>query len=77
MMAVARHGHYFRYIELVRCALLDLIDYNYPQMEASGYLWPIIDTWMKQPASLRFGQRVRVRATPTGVPEPLEDRLPC
>nr|WP_042035727.1 MULTISPECIES: thioesterase family protein [Aeromonas] len=65
MMAVAWHGHYFRYIELARCALLDLIDYNYPQMEASGYLWPIIDTRMKYLAPLRFGQRVRVRATLT------------
>ncbi|WP_260392243.1 acyl-CoA thioesterase, partial [Aeromonas hydrophila] len=63
--AVAWHGHYFRYIELARCALLDLIDYNYPQMEASGYLWPIIDTRMKYLAPLRFGQRVRVRATLT------------
>ena len=24
MMAVAWHGHYFRYVELARCALLDL-----------------------------------------------------
>ncbi|MFQ1903501.1 acyl-CoA thioesterase [Aeromonas veronii] len=63
MMAVAWHGHYLRYIELARCALLDRIDYNYPQMEASGYLWPIIDVRMKYIAPLRFGQTVRVRAT--------------
>lgn len=63
MMAVAWHGHYFRYIELARCALLELIDYNYPQMDASGYFWPVIDTRMKYLAPLRFGQRVRVRAT--------------
>ena len=63
MMAVAWHGHYLRYIELARCALLDRIDYNYPQMEASGYLWPVIDVRMKYVAPLRFGQTVRVRAT--------------
>lgn len=63
MMAVAWHGHYLRYIELARCALLDRIDYNYPQMEASGYLWPVIDVRMKYIAPLRFGQAVRVRAT--------------
>ncbi|WP_420911702.1 acyl-CoA thioesterase [Aeromonas finlandensis] len=63
MMAVAWHGHYLRYIELARCALLDSIDYNYPQMEASGYLWPVIDVRMKYIAPLRFGQTVRVRAT--------------
>ncbi|WP_429210074.1 acyl-CoA thioesterase [Aeromonas veronii] len=63
MMAVAWHGHYLRYIELARCALLDRIDYNYPQMEASGYLWPVIDVRMMYIAPLRFGQTVRVRAT--------------
>lgn len=63
MMAVAWHGHYLRYIELARCALLDRIDYNYPQMEASGYLWPVIDVRMKYIAPLRFGQTVRVHAT--------------
>ncbi|MEM0550528.1 4-hydroxybenzoyl-CoA thioesterase [Aeromonas jandaei] len=63
MMAVAWHGHYLRYIELARCALLDRIDYNYPQMEASGYLWPVIDVRMKYIAPLRFGQTVRVCAT--------------
>lgn len=63
MMAVAWHGHYLRYIELARCALLDRIDYNYPQMEDSGYLWPVIDVRMKYIAPLRFGQTVRVRAT--------------
>ncbi|EOD56390.1 acyl-CoA thioesterase [Aeromonas molluscorum] len=62
MMAVAWHGHYVRYIELARCALLEQIDYNYPQMEASGYLWPIIDLRLKYMAPLRFGQKVRVEA---------------
>ena len=49
-------------VELARCALLDLIDYNYPQMEDSGYLWPIIDTRMKYIAPLLFDQLVRVEA---------------
>ncbi|MGY3869482.1 acyl-CoA thioesterase [Aeromonas crassostreae] len=62
MMAVAWHGHYVRYIELARCALLEQIDYNYPQMEASGYLWPVIDLRLKYMAPLRFGQKVRVVA---------------
>ena len=62
MMAVAWHGHYVRYIELARCALLETIDYNYPQMEASGYHWPIIDLRLKYMAPLRFGQKVRVEA---------------
>ena len=62
MMAVAWHGHYVRYIELARCALLEQIDYNYPQMDESGYFWPIIDLRLKYMAPLRFGQKVRVEA---------------
>ena len=57
------HGHYIKYIEIARCKLLDKIDYNYPEMEASGYLWPLIDIRLRyaQPAS--FQQKIRVRAT--------------
>ncbi len=62
MMQVAWHGHYARYLELARCALLDSIDYNYPQMEASGYAWPVIDMRIRYAQPLRFQQVVRVRA---------------
>jgi len=40
---VAWHGHYVKYFEIARCKLLDKFDYNYPQMTASGYFWPIIE----------------------------------
>ena len=40
---IAWHGHYAKYFEIARCKLLDKFDYNYPQMKASGYFWPIID----------------------------------
>ncbi|MGB2150435.1 MAG: acyl-CoA thioesterase, partial [Cobetia amphilecti] len=43
MMEVAWHGHYVRYLEIARCKLLDMLDYNYPQMRDSGYAWPVID----------------------------------
>ena len=36
-MEVVWHGHYVKYLEIVRCVLLDTIDYNYAQMKASGY----------------------------------------
>ncbi len=46
-MNVAWHGHYVKYFEIARCALLRRFDYDYPQMQASGYLWPIVDCHLK------------------------------
>ena len=43
LMEVVWHGHYAKYFELARCAVLKLIDYDYDQMRDSGYLWPIVD----------------------------------
>ncbi|MCP4390320.1 MAG: acyl-CoA thioesterase [Gammaproteobacteria bacterium] len=62
VMGVAWHGHYVKYLEIARCALLDKIDYNYPQMRDSGYAWPIIDVRIRYPRPLYFQQKVRVVA---------------
>ena len=61
-MDVVWHGHYVKYLELARCALLQRFDYDYPQMRASGYAWPIVDLRAKYVRSARFGQRLKVRA---------------
>ena len=62
-MEVVWHGHYVKYFELARCALLESFDYDYPQMRASGYAWPIVDLRAKYVRSARYGQRLVVRAT--------------
>lgn len=62
-MAVTWHGHYVKYIEVARCALLRRIDYDYPQMQASGYLWPIVELHLKYVRPARYGHRIRVEAT--------------
>ena len=59
---VAWHGHYVKYLEIARCELLDKFDYNYPQMKASGYAWPVIDLRIRYPRPLYFQQKVRVKA---------------
>ena len=61
-MGIAWHGHYLKYFEIARCALLDSIEYNYRQMGESGYAWPIVGVRVRYPAPTRFGQRVRVHA---------------
>jgi acyl-CoA thioester hydrolase len=64
-MGVAWHGHYLKYFERARCALLRSFDYDYPQMRDSGYAWPIVDCRLKYVAPSRYGQRLMVRATLT------------
>ena len=61
-MDVVWHGNTLKYLELARCALLQRFDYDYPQMRASGYVWPIVDLRCKYVRSARYGQRLRVRA---------------
>lgn len=61
-MQVVWHGNYPRFLEEARCALLDRIGYNYPQMEDSGYVWPIVDLRLKYVRPIRFAQRIRVVA---------------
>ena len=62
-LQVVWHGNYLKYMERARCALLDKIGYNYREMIASGYAWPVVDVRMKYVRPLVFGQSARVRAT--------------
>ena len=62
MMEVVWHGHYAKYFEIARCALLDKIAYNYPQMRESGYSWPVIDLSMRYVKPAVFGQIITVQA---------------
>ncbi|WP_417224688.1 acyl-CoA thioesterase [Amphritea sp.] len=63
VMRVAWHGHYAKYLEIARCELFEQFDYNIPQMEASGYAWPVIDMRIRYAQPLRFQQKVKVKAT--------------
>ena len=61
-MEVVWHGHYVKYIEIARCAVLEQIGYNYPQMRASGYAWPVIDLRLRYVKPAVFGQVITVQA---------------
>lgn len=62
-MLVVWHGHYVKYLEVARCALLDHLGHNYLQMQASGYAWPVIDLQLRYMRGATFGQRLIVRAS--------------
>jgi acyl-CoA thioester hydrolase len=62
VMEIVWHGHYAKYFEIARCSVLEQIDYNYPQMRASGYAWPIIDLRVRYVKPAVFGQKITVNA---------------
>ena len=57
------HGNYAKYFEVARCALLETIGYNYDEMSASGFMWPVVDMRVRYVQMIRFKQRIRVTAT--------------
>lgn len=57
------HGHYAKYFEIARCALLESFGYNYDAMVESGYAWPVIDMRLRYVKPALFGQEIKVQAT--------------
>ena len=62
VMEIVWHGHYVKYLEMARCALLAKFNYDYPQMRASGYAWPIVDMRLKYVRPATYGRPLTVRA---------------
>ena len=62
-MHVVWHGHYVKYLEVARCALLDRLGHNYTAMVESGYAWPVIDLQLRYVRGAVFGQTLNVCAS--------------
>lgn len=62
VMEVVWHGHYLKYFELARAALLRQIDFDYPRMREAGYAWPVVDCRVKYVRSARYGDHLTVCA---------------
>jgi acyl-CoA thioester hydrolase len=61
-MDIVWHGHYLKYFEDARCALLDKINYNYLDMRESGYGFPVVDVRLKYIKPASFNRTIRVEA---------------
>ncbi len=61
-MNVVWHGHYTRFFEMARCELLNILDYNYSQMQLSGFLWPVVDLRIKYIRPIHLHQKFIVEA---------------
>ena len=65
VMQIVWHGHYVKYLEIARCALLDAIGYNYTVMLKHGHAWPVVKLDLKYVRPARFGQKIRVEMAVT------------
>jgi acyl-CoA thioester hydrolase len=61
-MNIVWHGHYPRFLELGRVAVMERIGYSYKEMVESGHAWPIIDLRMRYARPMRLGRTVRITA---------------
>jgi acyl-CoA thioester hydrolase len=63
VMSVVWHGHFLKYLENARWALMDRLNYGFETMVASGYLWPIIEAHLRYVRAAKFGERLDVTAS--------------
>jgi acyl-CoA thioester hydrolase len=63
VVGVMWHGHYLKYLENARWALMDRIGFGFQAMQDSGYAWPIVEMHVKYVQAAKLGDRLRVRAS--------------
>jgi len=63
VVGVMWHGHYLKYLENARWALMDRIGFGFAAMRESGYAWPIVEMHVKYVHAAKLGDQLRVRAS--------------
>ena len=59
---VTWHGHYLKYFEVARTALLTKINYDFPQMKESNIIWPVVEAHLKYIKPALYGSKLKVLA---------------
>jgi acyl-CoA thioester hydrolase len=63
LACVVWHGHYLKYLENARWALMESIGFGVQAMLDSGYGWPIVELHVKYVKAARIGDRLEVRCS--------------
>src|SRR5688572_17177145 len=63
LAGVVWHGHYAKYLENARWAVMNRIGFGLDAMKASGFLWPIVGLEVKYVRAARYDDRLTVRAS--------------
>lgn len=59
-MRVVYHGNYTKYFEEARCAYFEALGLSYTEMEAAGFLLPVVTLQVKYLRSCVFGQDLAI-----------------
>lgn len=59
-MGIVYHANYFAWFELARIDMLDRLGYPYLQMEAEGFLLPVLEIQAKYLRPAKFDDRLKV-----------------
>jgi acyl-CoA thioester hydrolase len=62
-LSVVWHGHYYKYFEQARTALLRSVGFDAPEMIRSGYRWFVIESHCRYVAPLRYGMKVEAHVS--------------
>lgn len=62
-MGIVWHGHYLKYFEIARTALMRSAGLDLDTMAATGCAWPVVTCEIKYLRPLRYAQKVKVEAT--------------
>lgn len=61
-LGVVWHGHYYKYFELARTALLRKYGFDIPQLHDMGYSMVVIDSQCRYIRPIRYGMQIKVHA---------------
>jgi acyl-CoA thioester hydrolase len=60
---VVWHGHYLKYFENARWALMERLGFGLEAMLGCGYGWPVVELHVKYVKAARYGDELNVRAS--------------
>jgi acyl-CoA thioester hydrolase len=63
LAGVVWHGHYMKYLENARWAVMNRIGFGLEAMLASGFIWPIVGLEVKYIRAARYGERLRIQVS--------------
>jgi len=63
LAGVVWHGHYMKYLENARWAVMDRVGFGLQAMMDSGFLWPVVGLEVKYIRAARYGDRLRVSSS--------------
>lgn len=63
IMHIVWHGHYYKYFEQARTALMQELDLDWPRIKQLGYAMPIVHSSAEYRKPLSYGQDILITAS--------------